>query len=156
MRPPADESAIETPLVLFILILVAAPLIFFGVRYKVKVRAEARAQAKREIGYQAVLRSYSQVLKPGMARKEVEGYFHAKNIDFVHTCCVDPTGLSKKHSWDDLVEIGKDAAPWFCRENNAYLAFEFIDQEQHGTNWDSNDADTLKSVSIYHRLDGCL
>lgn len=65
MRPPADESAIETPLVLFILILVVAPLIFFGVRHEMKVRAEAQAQAKREIGYQAALRSYSQVLKPG-------------------------------------------------------------------------------------------
>jgi hypothetical protein len=153
MRPPADESAIETPLVLFILILVVAPLIFFGVRYEMKARAEAQAQAKREIGYQATLRSYSQVLKPGMTRKEIEGYFHTKNINFVQTCCVEP---SKKHSLDDLVEIGKDAAPWFCSENIAYLAFEFIDQEQHGTDWDSNDADTLKAVSIYHRAEGCL
>jgi hypothetical protein len=98
----------------------------------------------------------SQVLKPGMTRKEVEGYFHAKNIDFGHACCVDLMGLSKKHSWDDLVEIGKETAPWFCRENNASVAFEFIDQGQHGTDWDSNDADTLKAVSIYHRVDGCL
>jgi hypothetical protein len=156
MRPPADESAIETPLILFILILVVAPLIFLGVRYEMKVRAETRAQAKREIGYQAALGSYSQVLKPGMTRKEVEGYFHAKNISFVQTCCVESTGFSKKHSLDDLVEIGKDAAPWVCRENNAYLAFEFIDQGQHGTAWDSNDADTLKAVGIYHRLEGCI
>ncbi len=91
-----------------------------------------------------------------MTRKEVEDYFHLKNIDFMHTCCVDPAGTSQKHSWDDLVEIGKEAAPWFCSENNAYLAFEFADQGQHGTVWDSNDADTLKTVSIYHRAGGCL
>lgn len=91
-----------------------------------------------------------------MTRKEIEGYFHTKNINFVQTCCVESAGSSKKHSLDDLVEIGEDAAPWFCRENNDYLAFEFIDQEQHGANWDSNDADTLKAVSIYHKASGCL
>jgi hypothetical protein len=48
MRPPADEPAIETPIVLLILFLVVAPLIFFGVRYEMKVRAETQAQAKRE------------------------------------------------------------------------------------------------------------
>lgn len=153
MRPPPDQSAIDTPLILFILTLVVASLIFFGVRYEMKVRAEARAQTKREIDYQTALRSFSQILKPGMARKEVEAYFHARNIDFVRTCCVSPT--VRKHSLDDLVKIGKEPAPWFCRENNAYLAFEFIDQGQHGKVLDSNDADTLKAVSVYHRLDGC-
>jgi hypothetical protein len=112
MRPPADESAIETPLILFILILVVAPLIFFGVRYEMKVRAEAQAQAKREIGYQAALRSYSQVLKPGMTRKEIEGYFHTENINFVQTCCVESVESSKKHSLDDLAACGASQLPW--------------------------------------------
>ena len=74
MRLPSNEYAIETPIVLLILILVVAPLIFFGVRDELKVRAETRAQAKRESTYQATLRAYSQIIKPGMKRKEVEEY----------------------------------------------------------------------------------
>ena len=72
MRPPADEPAIERPLVFLILIVVLAPLIFFGIRHNFRVRAETQAQAKRETTYQSALRSYSQILKPGMKRKEVE------------------------------------------------------------------------------------
>jgi len=89
-----------------------------------------------------------------MARKEVEAYFHARNIDFVRTCCVSPT--VRKHSLDDLVKIGKEPAPWFCRENNAYLAFlNLLTRDNTERVLDSNDADTLKAVSVYHRLDGC-
>ena len=82
MRLPPGEYAIETPLVLLILILVVAPLIFFGVRYEMKVRAETQAQAKRETAYQAALRSYNQILKPGMKRKEVEDYLRVNKTEF--------------------------------------------------------------------------
>ena len=82
MRLPPHEYAIETPIVLLILILVVAPLIFFGVRYEMKVRAENQAQAKRETTYQAALLSYSQIIKPGMKRKEVEKYLRSKKVEF--------------------------------------------------------------------------
>jgi hypothetical protein len=36
MRLPPNEYAIETPIVSLILILVVAPLVFFGVRYEMK------------------------------------------------------------------------------------------------------------------------
>jgi hypothetical protein len=134
------------------LALVVVGVLAIGIHHEVK----EQARKKRKAGYQSTLLSYTQVLKPGMTRKEVEGYFHAKNINFGQTCCVDPTGVSKRHSLDDLVGIGREDAPWFCSENNVYLAFEFVDQGQHGTYWDSNDADTLKAVSIYQRLGGCL
>ena len=114
------------------------------------------AQKKREAAYQATLRSYSQVLKPGTTRKEVERYLHGKNVEFGQTCCVDAIELSKKHSWDDLIKIGREDAPWFCSENSVYLAFQFADHGQHGTWWDANDVDTLKDISVYHRLEGCL
>jgi hypothetical protein len=152
MRLPPGEYAIETPIVLLILILVVAPLIFFGVRYEMKMQAHK----KREAAYRASLRSYTQVFRPGMTRKEVEDYLHGKNVEFGQTCCVDAMELSKRHSWDDLIKIGREDAPWFCGEHDVYLAFQFIDQGQHGTRWDVNDLDTLKAISIYHRLEGCL
>jgi hypothetical protein len=79
MRPPADEPGI----VLLILILVVAPLIFFEVRYEMKVRAETQAHAKREMAYQSTLRSCNQVLKPSMKRKEVEDYLRLNKIEFL-------------------------------------------------------------------------
>ncbi len=81
MRLPPGEYAIETPIVLLILILVVAPLIFFGVRYEMKVRAETQAQAKRETSYQEALRSYKQILKPGMKRNEVEDYLRVNKTE---------------------------------------------------------------------------
>jgi len=68
MRPPSDEPAIERPLVFLILIVVLAPLIFFGIRHNLRVQAETQAQAKRETTYQSALRSYNQTLKPSMKR----------------------------------------------------------------------------------------
>jgi hypothetical protein len=55
-----------------------ALLAVFGVRYAWK----KRAQLQREAGYQSTLRSYSEVLKPGMTRKEMEDYLRAKKIGF--------------------------------------------------------------------------
>src|SRR5437016_13124008 len=110
MRPPADESAIETPLVLLILILVAVPLIFFGVRYEMKVRADTQAQAKRETTYQAALHSYSQILKAGMKRKEVEDYLRTSKIEF------------RQLSLDDITHIGQDESTvWFCGKTDVFV-----------------------------------
>jgi hypothetical protein len=47
-RLPTNEYAIEPLLVLLILILLIAPIVFLGVRYEIKTRAESRAQAKQE------------------------------------------------------------------------------------------------------------
>jgi len=51
-----------------ILVLIAFALTAFGVRHVIEKRSERR----REIAYQSALRSYSERLKPGMTRKEVE------------------------------------------------------------------------------------
>ena len=137
---------------LSILELVVGGLLVLGIHYGLKMQA----QKKREAAYQFSLRSYAQVLKPGMTQKEVERYLQGKNVEFRQTCCVDAMELSKKHSWDDLIKIGREDAPWYCSENDVYLAFQFTDQGQHGTWWDANDLDTLKAISVYYRLEGCL
>jgi hypothetical protein len=144
MRPPADEPAIETPIVLLILILVVAPLIFFGVRYEMKVRAETQAQAKRATTYQAALRSYSQILKPGMKRKEVEDYLRVNKTEFLQM------------SLDDLTKIGEEKPPWYCGFSGVYLKFRFSSLGQREPHSGADDEDTLDEIEIYHWLDRCL
>jgi hypothetical protein len=122
----------------------------FGIRYL----AEMKAQKRREVAYQASLRSYQQVLKPGMTRKEVEAYLHGKNISFSQMCCA---GKNSKNSLDDLAKIGEEKAPWFCSENNIYVAFQFTDHpEQKETRLQASDLDTLHAVTIFRWLEGCL
>jgi hypothetical protein len=116
---------------------------------------EKRAQQKREIAYELALRSYSEHFRPGMTRKEVEDYLRGRNIGFQQMCCVDDK-LSSKGVWDDITKIGKESAPWSCSENNVYVAFQFIGPARSGVGWGADPSDTLKSVSIYHWLEGCL
>ena len=118
---------------------------------------KAQAQGRREAAYQMTLHSYDQVLKPGTTRGEVEGYLGARNTPFERMCCVDAERLSDRASWDDLVKIGQEKPPWFCSENYVYIAFQFIDHNPpSGISQTADDLDTVKSVSIYRQLGGCL
>jgi hypothetical protein len=113
---------------------------------------DARAQSakeKREAAYQAKLQSYSDFLKPGMTRKNVEDYLRAKGVAFGQLCCID-----ERSAYADLVKIGKEKHPWYCEEHNVYIAFQFTAVEPHKS-WKAYDSDTLKSITIYHKLEGC-
>ena len=146
MRLPPNEYAIETPIVLLILMLIVAPLTFMGVRYEMKVRAETQAQAKRETAYQAALRSYSQFLKPGMKRKEVEDYLRSNKIEFLQ--------LSR----DDITQIGQDeSTTWFCGKSDVFVKFQFTAFAQHeGRPDDANERDTLDEIKIFRMPGACL
>ena len=135
-----------------LLSLLLAATLFLGVRYFVR----RHAQKKREAVYQQILQSYQQVLKPGMTRKEVEHYLHAKGVTFRQMCCIN-SKLRGKHSWDDELKIGEEDSPWFCGENNVYVGFEFSDNANSiGDFWRADDLDTLKSVALTHQLEVCL
>jgi hypothetical protein len=141
--------------------LVVIALSVVGVRYELEKRAhrkrelEKLAQEKREVVYQSALHSYSEGLRPGMTRKEVEDYLRAKHITFGQSCCVDPKDLPKG-VYDDLTKIGQDEAPWFCSANIVYVAFRFTGPERHSVGWTAEASDTLKAVTVYRRLEGCL
>jgi hypothetical protein len=115
---------------------------------------EARAQTKREAAYEVILRSYAQVLKPGMTRKDVEDYLRERNVAFRHMCCVD--FKSSKSVWDDLVKIGQEKPPFVCSEKNVYVAFQFAGEGTHKSGWDSQPSDKLTAVTFYPWLEGCL
>jgi hypothetical protein len=137
----------------------AIPLIAaLAVGWRIHHVSEERAQSSREIEYQKTLRSYSEILKTGTSRKEVEGYLSAKKIPFRQMCCVAEKEFSRgvyDNTYDDLVKIGQEDVPWACSENNVYIAFQFL-----GPNKNSVPApepsDTLKDVSVYHWLEGCM
>jgi len=133
-----------------ILALAAVALLALGARHVL----ERRARQKREIGYESALRSYSERLRPGMTRKEVEDYLRERNVQFGQMCCVD--GQLSKDVWADLTKIGQEEAPWFCSEHNVYVAFQFTGRKRTGVVTTAEPSDTLKTVSIFHRLEGCL
>jgi len=135
------------------LVLLALSVIGAGVQHEL----ETRATRKRQSNYELTLRSYQQVLKPGMTRKEVESYLHQRSGGFGQMCCVGARELAPRSSWDDLVKIGEEKAPWYCGANNVYIAFEFADHEQrHDYVIRDNDLDILRAITIYHQLEDCL
>jgi hypothetical protein len=108
------------------------------------------AKQKREATYQTKLQSYADVLNTGMTRKNVEDYLRAKGVAFGQLCCIDESSV-----FSDLVKIGKEKHPWYCEEHNVYIAFQFVSVEpQKG--FEAHDSDTLKEITIFHKLDGCL
>jgi Na+-transporting NADH:ubiquinone oxidoreductase subunit NqrC len=137
-------------ILLLMLVLLTLGLVVLAVRSRL---LKKQAQSRRETAYQSQLLSYTQDLKTGMTRKEVENYFRANKIEFRQMCCVADE-LSMRHSWDDLIKIGEEDVPMFCRGNNVYVAFRFNDYDN--SERQDNDLDTLKSVTIYHELEGCL
>ena len=109
------------------------------------------AKQRREATYQSTLHAYSEDLKPGMTRKEVEDYLHAKSTPYVTMCCVD-----ERSAMADLVRIGKEKHPWYCSEHVVYIAFQFVDEPFDGHHSSHRDSDKLKAVTIHHSLEGCL
>jgi hypothetical protein len=72
----------------------------------VRQRSEKQAQAEREAGYQSAVHAYSEVLKPGMTRKDFEEYLGARNLRFRHMCCVEMKDFPKG-VYDDLKRLAK-------------------------------------------------
>ena len=118
-----------------------------------------RKAAEREAEYRIVLAKYGSDMKPGMKREQVERYLQTNGTQFRQMCCV--AGFrgeyvdSRGEGWDDLVKIGEESAPFFCGENNVYIAFEF-NPKSRGELSDTNPSDVLKKVSVFHQLERCL
>jgi hypothetical protein len=109
------------------------------------------AKQKREADYQVALQSYSDALKPGATRKSVEDYLQAKGVKYEKMCCIE-----ERSAEAELVRIGKEKHPWYCSEHNVYIAFQFVDEPHEGWRPSDRDLDKLKSITVYHWLEGCL
>lgn len=75
--------------------------------------------ARRDAQYRAILKTYSDVLKPGIKRSEVENYFiMSKYVSF---------RLTEEH--EDSVQIAHESAGRIGQEQLVYLTFEFATVE---------------------------
>jgi hypothetical protein len=75
--------------------------------------------AWRNAQYNATLKTYSDVLKPGMKRSDVENYFiMSRYVSF------------NREDSEDTVEIAHERAGWLCQEQLVYLTFEFEPKKQ--------------------------
>lgn len=83
-----------------------------------------------------------------MTRKAVEKYLHGKKVEFRQICCMEQSG-----AFSDLVKIGQDEHPWFCSENDVYIALEFTPP---AVALKAADIGVLRNISIFHALEGCL
>jgi hypothetical protein len=138
-------------LLIFALVVAVLLIIWLGVRSNL----QEEAQKKRDKAYQAALRSFTEALKPGMTRKEVENYLRAKNLEVRQMCCVNPSESASRSTWDDLTKIGEEQAPFVCSAKNIYVAFQFKEHKARGTS-KADDLDTLRAMSIFRWQEGCL
>jgi len=141
-----------------LLYLAIALIAALAVGWRVHHVIEERTQKRREIDYQKTLRSYSEVLKTGMTRKEVEDYLSTKKIRFRQMCCVTTKEFSRgvyDDTYDDLVKIAQEDVPWVCSENNVYVAFQFLGRDKNSLPT-AEPSDILKDVTVYHWLEGCM
>ena len=108
------------------------------------------AQQEREAKYERALSSYSRVFHLGETRKEVESYLYAHGLEYQQMCCID-----ERSAFADLLRIGAEKAPWYCSEQNIYVALQFAAVESHEPAR-AYGSDALRKVSIFRWLQGCL
>ena len=140
------------------MIIASIALIGFSAWLVQHVRERHKA-AERDASYQSVLAKYTGELKLGTIREQVEQHLQTDGRRYRQMCCVanfrGQYVSLKGAGYDDLVKIGEESAPWFCSENNVYIAFEF-NPKSRGELSDTNGSDILKRVSVFHQLEGCL
>jgi hypothetical protein len=131
-----------------LLILVAVLIAAITVHYA----WDRHEQRRREAYYLSVLDSYSSDLKPGTTRKNVEERLRSRGATFQKRCCID-----ERIAEADLIQIGKEKAPWYCGENNVYVAFQFAAIQRPGESAAfSSGTETLRKITIFHWLENCL
>jgi hypothetical protein len=101
--------------------------------------------AWREATYRSALQAYSQKLRLGTTRKEVENYLRAAGASFI----------DEGDAHADLVKVGREDTPWYCDEHDVYVAFEFVPTEPHPL-LRAYDTDALKVIRISRQQMGCL
>ena len=132
-------------------IAVVALVLTSGAVFRSHLRSEAKK--RREAAYQSALQSYSENLKPGMTRNDVENYLRTSNVRFGQMCCLG------KQYYVDTVKVGEEGAPWYCSEAYVYVAIEFSATQSHEPLSGSHlarDSDVLRRIELFRPLTGCL
>lgn len=134
----------------FVLI-VATSLIVGGVIFYWKF-AE-RDEQKRRLEYQRITQHYSDVLKPGMTRAEVENLLRSRKQAFTRFCCVG----KRQTPYADEVKLGEGTrkGQWPCTATNIYIDLEFEATEPHSET-EARDSDRLLRVIPGEGMQPCL
>ena len=119
--------------------------------FAVRSWIEKRAAERRQVEYQTAVKRYSDVLKVGMTRREVEYYLAQRHEKFGRMCCVH----IKRHAFADLVKIGEESPPWYCNHHFIDVAFEFEATSPHEL-VEAYDSDRLISVTLFPHLEQCM
>lgn len=134
---------------IFIVVLVVVVLAYsaFGV-------VKAHNKRKLAADTQAALLHYSQNLRPGLTRGEVEHYLQEHHTRFSERCC-----SVGRRAFSTLVVVGNDDAPWYCSEVPVYVLFEFTAHAPanpaNGLTY-PDPQDILDQVSLGSNGEGCL
>ena len=102
--------------------------------------------ARREAQYVRSLNAFSNVLKPGMKRSEVETYLKSRNVEFSRMCCSG----AKLNAMDDIVEVWHEKAGLICVERSVYVAFQFAAVEPNDK-WVA-DSDRLVGTNLFRSV----
>ena len=97
----------------------------------------------KEVRYKNQINAFSDDLKPGMKRSDVESYLRSRNIQFSQMCCSG----AKLNAMDDLVEVGHEKAGLICIERSVYVAFQFAAVEPNDK-WLA-DSDRLVGSTLF-------
>ena len=109
---------------------------------------EAHSRTKRDAQYQAVLRTYIDEIKPGMARSDVEEILRRRNSSFQQVKLAGD-GL------EDLILIGREDPTGFCIWNDVDVRIHF------NSSYDKSDAkgfptDKVEYVNLFEWPRDCL
>ena len=118
----------------------------------VRFVSNKRAQQRREATYQQALRTYSELFQPGATRKDIEGYLRANGLLLQQMCCMES---SPRNAEDTLTKIGEESPPWYCSAQNVYIGFEFV-PDRPSKFPEAHDSDRLRTIRVFHWLEGCL
>ena len=98
---------------------------------------------------------YSEALRPGSNRKDVENYLKSRGVTFIGR---SPGADAHSKTPAILVKVADEDAPWYCSEWPDYVAFEFASRERARTSslWSLADSDVLTHVLETSNGEGCL
>ena len=103
---------------------------------------DAAEKRKRETAFQSAFLAYSQNMRPGLTRSEVETQLRVKRTIFSQQCCFED-----QKTVADLVKIGEGDPPWYCGKLDVFIAFEFAATELHDRSR-AYDSDVLTRVEM--------
>ena len=112
--------------------------------------ARAVRRVKLEVAYSGSLKSYSEVLKPGTSRSQVEAYLNTRNPS-EEISRTSYTEGPDRGAWIDLIKIAEEQPNWPCVRRNIYIAFAFKTDGQR-LNWPPPKEDRLVDVSLYRSV----